>query len=229
MLPAAWVIPLPKNYPLVKGAQFSNIISACDILEMSSLESGQWLALSAGNSTVAAIVLQFARRKGIRTLAIVRRARSDFDLRSIGAEVVLETHTLEKDLHETVRDITEGRSIDSIIDCVGGPNLAHLIRCASRGAQVIIYGGFSSEQFSLHNFDLLLKVLDIRSYAYRYFFDPPAPEDLPQLWALAEQTAGEDFKVPEGGLYSLDDFRLAVQGTLERPEQGKRFFAMSDG
>jgi NADPH:quinone reductase len=227
-LPAEWLIPLPSGYPAVKAAQFANIITAWDLFEMSHVVENQWLIVTAANSAVATMVLQLAQRKGVRVVCIVRRAQADFDLRALGANAVIQLDTLEGGIDEAVKRVTDGRGADAIIDCVGGPQLGDLIRSVARGAQVIVYGGLSAERFELHAFDLLMNVVDIRTYAYRYFFAPPSSEDLPWLHRIVEASAADDFKVRVGGLHKLEDFRQAITETIERPEYGKRFFSISE-
>ncbi len=226
-VPTEWLFRLPAGYPAVKAAQFSNIITAWDLLEMSRVGDNQWLVVTAANSTVAAMVLQFAKRRGVRTICIVRRVQADYDLRALGATAVIAVATLEGNLGEAIRRVTNGAGVNAVIDCVGGLQLGELIRATALGAQVIIYGGFSAERFELHAFDVLMNVIDIRAYAYRYFFAPPASDDLGRLRQIADAAASEDFKVRVGGLHALDDFRNAITETLERPERGKHFFDMA--
>ncbi len=226
-LPAEWLFRLPAGYPAVKAAQFSNIITAWDLLEMSRVHENQWLVVTAANSAVAGMVLQFAQSKGVRAIYIVRRMQADYDLRALGANAVIELGTLEGSVGEAIMRVTDGDGVNAVIDCVGGPQLGDLIRSTALGAQVIIYGGFSAKRFELHAFDVLMNVIDIRAYAYRYFFAPPPSDDLPRLRQIAEASAADDFKVRVGGLHALEDFRNAITETIERPERGKHFFNIS--
>jgi len=227
-IPVDWLMPLPTGYPAAKAAQFANIISAWDLFEMSRASPGQWLAVTAANSTVASMVMQLADRKGVRVVCIVRRAQADFDLRAIGAAAVIELDGLQETVGEAIARITGGQGLNAVVDSVGGPLLGDLVRSCALGAQVIVYGGFDGRRFELHNFDLLMNVVDVRSYAYRYFFDPPPQQDRPWLAGIARDSAPDDFKIRIGGTHRLEDFRLAVEETLQRPEQGKRFFAMGE-
>jgi hypothetical protein len=94
------------------------------------------------------------------------------------------------------------------------------------GAQVIIYGGYSSEKFDLHNFDVLMKDSTIKSYVYRYFFTPPPAGDRQLLQEITDISGQADFKVPVAGLHPLEDFRTAIYESVNHSENGKRFFQM---
>lgn len=90
VIPEPWLMQLPSDYPIEKAAQFMNLITAWDLIEQSGVQPGQWLVLTAGNSTVAMIASQFAKRKGVKVLSLVRTARKGLDLRRLGATDVFE-------------------------------------------------------------------------------------------------------------------------------------------
>jgi NADPH:quinone reductase-like Zn-dependent oxidoreductase len=125
------------------------------------------------------------------------------------------------------QQIAGNHGVDGVIDCVGGALLGELIRCGASGGQVILYGGYRSERFELHNFDLLMKASVIKSYIYRYFFTPPQNDDAKLLREIVGIAGRPDFRVPVGGLHPLEQFRSAINETANHPERGKRFFLMS--
>lgn len=86
-IPAAWLMPLPARIAPEKSGQFFNLITAWDLLATARVNAGDWLAVTAGNSTVSVMVLQFAKAKGINVVSLVRRPRGD--LRELGAAAVL--------------------------------------------------------------------------------------------------------------------------------------------
>ena len=82
----------------------------------------------------------------------------------------------------------------------------------------------SPEQYKLHNFDVLLRGLEISSYVYRYFFYPPTPEDKAFLEEIISLTKSKSFNVPVAQVHILDDFQSAIEQTLNSPEKGKHLF-----
>lgn len=146
------------------------------------------------------------------------------DLRGLGAAEVIELAELDKGIRDPVMSITEGKGLNALADNVGGPVTGDLIRSMAFGGQVIINGGMSPERFDLHNFDVLLRGIEIRSHVYRYFFTPPKADDLQELAEIATAAGSPEFKVPVGGLNHREQFRIAVQETLEHPARGKQFF-----
>ena len=200
-VPAEWLIPLPSGYPLEKAGQLLNPITAWDLLEDSRVQPGQWVAVTAANSSVATMVVQFAQRRGVNVIPLERQPPGDSSLRT------------------RIMDLTGGQGLHGVIDCVGGRLLRELMDCLAPGGQVIIFGGMSDERLSLHNFDILLKILTIRPYIYRFFSRPPRPHDQDSLRRIIDIFGREDFRVPVGGAYLLEDFPRALQ-----PGKGKNYF-----
>jgi len=142
---------------------------------------------------------------------------------------VIELASLAQSVGDRIMEITQGQGVDGVVDCVGGPVAGELIRSLSVGGQFVIYGGFSSEKFELHNFDVLMKGSAIKSYIYRYFFIPPQKEDAKLLQEIAEISGQSELRVPVGGLHPLEDFKTAIYETAEHSERGKRFFQLRSG
>lgn len=221
---AADVVVLPSDYPLEKAAQFLNQITAWDLLDRANVQPGQFIALTGGNSTVATMVTQFARQRGVRSISIVRKPQQD--LRALGADAVLEHgDALLPNLDALLRG-SDG--LHAVIDCVGGSLLSALVQRLALGGRAIIYGGYDTAKFELHNFDVLMRDVTIQAYIYRFFFEAPAASDRPLLQQIIDATAGDDFVVPLGSLHALADFRTALDATLATPERGKRFLTFSD-
>lgn len=223
-VPAEYLIPLPPDMPAEKAGQLMNPITAWDLVAESGVQAGQWLAVTAGYSTISTLVLQFARRRGIRTLAIVRRVHPELDLHELGAEAVIDLS--REDLRAEVVAVTGGAGLHGVVDNVGGPATGTLIRSLAFGGRVVINGGMSEDSFTLHNFDLLLNGVTLRPIVYRYFFGPPPPGDAAMLRELAEVFARPEIRVPLGGVHPLDDAERAIVESWARPGNGKRIFRM---
>lgn len=225
-IPAEWLIPLPADYPVERAGQMVNPITAWDLLTDSRVRPGQWLAVTAGYSSISTMVMQFAQRRGINVIALVRRSHQSFDLKTLGASAILDLSDLKASIREAVMDITGGAGLNGIIDNVGGPVSGELIRTLALGGQMVINGGMSAERFELHNFDVLLSGVEIRASIYRYFFSPPAEADRPVLREIIDIFGQPGFHVPVGGLHALTEFKLAVANSLDRADLGKQIFRM---
>jgi NADPH2:quinone reductase len=226
-VPAEWLIPLPAGFAVEKGAQLFNLITAWDLLNDSRVAAGGWLAVTAGYSAVATMVLQFAKQRGIRVVPIVRREYEHLDLRALGATEVIDLSQSSETVHDRIQRVTQHHGIDGLVDNVGGPVTGELIRALAFGGQVVINGGMSPARFELHNFDILLKGVAIKAHVYRYFFKPPEVGDAELLRQVVLASGRADFMVPVGGVHSLEDFGSALERSMSDPSRGKRLLRMS--
>jgi NADPH:quinone reductase len=229
-LPEAWAIPLPSDYPLEKAAQMVNFVTARDLIDLSGAVAGDWIVVTAGNSTVSTMVAQMARAQDVRVVSIVRRplALANGESAALGASVVIDLSSLDVPIGERLAQITHGKGPRAIIDGVGGPMTGDLVRSLVFGGKLVVYGGFSQERFSLHNFDVLMRGVKIEPYLYRYFFEPPKPEERDWLEDIVRSTKPETFRIRSAGSHSVDDFERAIRESFERPEAGKRFLAFGE-
>jgi NADPH2:quinone reductase len=228
VVPERWLFRLPDDYPVELGAQLVNVHTAWDMLERSSAKPGDTIVLTAGSSAVATMALQLARRRDLHVISIVRSAPPGLDLRGWGADEVIELSKLSRPIGEQIAELTHGKGANAIIDCVGGTLGGDLVRSLALGGRAIIYGGYSPEPMAIHAFDLILKASSLESYAYRYFFDPPRPEDATFLHEALAASSTPPLKTRIAGRHRLDDWRAAVDATLREPERGKRLLWMKD-
>jgi len=211
-IPEEWLIPLPASFPPEKAAQMMPLITAWDVLENSRATAGEWIAVTAANSANALLIMQLAILKSIRVIALVRRLPS-LDLHDFGAEVIIDLSLDGASIPDRIRGITGSRGVSAILDAVGGPLLADLVRNASFGAKIIMYGGLSEQTFELHNNDIYLNGLTIEPYIYRHFFTPPAPEENTTLQKIIAIAGDPSFIAPISGQYRLDQYETAVKAS----------------
>ena len=114
-VPAEWLVPLPSNYPIEKAGQLVNPITAWDLLDQSRVQPGEWLAVTAGHSTLATLVLQFAKLKKVNVISIVRRRKKHLALNALGASAVVEISSLSENVGQRVMEITENRGVNGVI------------------------------------------------------------------------------------------------------------------
>src|SRR5260370_16646967 len=70
-VPAEWLMPLPTGFPLEKGCQFFNLITAQDLVRDSQVAPGQWLALTTGHSPPSIIPLPFPTPRSATLISLI--------------------------------------------------------------------------------------------------------------------------------------------------------------
>jgi len=222
------LIPLPDDYPVERAAQLMPAITARDVLTASEVGPGQWLAVTAGHSLVSGLVIQMARRRGVRVLAIVRRRIEGRDLTALGAEAVIALADLIVPLAQAVRAATDGQDLGGVVDAVGGEILTQLLDALGFKGRAVVVGAYDLRPFQAGALKVLMDLQEIRSYVYRYFFDPPAPEDADYLASILAELADPEIEVRIAGRWTLDDHRRALEETTFRPEAGKHVLVFDD-
>lgn len=218
----AWLVPLPDDYPIDRAAQFMPAVTARDLLEASEVEAGQWLAVTAGHSLVSTLLIQMARRRGVRVVAIVRRAVESRDLTALGAEAVVELSTLDMPLADAVRGATDGDNLAGVVDAVGGTVLTQLLEVLGFNGRAVIVGAYDPAPFQANALKLLMDVQVIRPYIYRYFFDAPTAADAEWLKSVLDELADPATEVLIAGRRPIEAYREALEQTMRAPERGKQ-------
>lgn len=104
---------------------------------------GDWLIQNAANSSCGRYVIRLARRKGLRTVNVVRRAHMIDELRELGGEVVLVDGD---DLADRVRRAVDGAPIRLGIDAVAGAATQRIAECLAADSPLISYGAMSQQR-----------------------------------------------------------------------------------
>ncbi len=134
------LMPIPVTLSWAEAAAFPNVfITAHDALVTNGeFRSGQSVLVNAATGGVGLAAIQLAAQLGAsRVIGTSRSAEKLARLREYGATHVIDAS--QPDMGQAVRDATDGRGVDVIIDSVGGSVFdANLKSMAVRGRLVII-------------------------------------------------------------------------------------------
>lgn len=211
VVPVDQLIPLPEHFPIEKACQLSlNPVTAYGLLEEAKLSSHDWLAITAGNSSIATLLLQLAKRRKINTLLLVRKVNETEkeDLLRLGADAVLEVGA--DDLLENIHRLTASKGINCVMDAVGGSTITKLLPAIAQGGIILSYGILSPENVSFHYADLIFKNLTIKGFGIDHWLQSLSKETKEAMYtSLMETMLLPDFTMPVGKHFALHDFRSA--------------------
>jgi NADPH:quinone reductase-like Zn-dependent oxidoreductase len=124
-----------------------------------SLQPGDWIAQTLGNSAVGQYVTVLAHRAGVRTLSVVRR--DDGKLRKLGGDIVLADGP---DLAERAAATLGGASPRLVLDGVGGTKPGELTGLLDAGGTVVSYASQAGESPVIPLPDLIYRGISLRSF-----------------------------------------------------------------
>jgi NADPH:quinone reductase-like Zn-dependent oxidoreductase len=112
------------------------------------VQRSDWVVVQAAASSISIAVIQLAKRAGASVIAV---ASSDEKLAiagELGADVLVHNND---DVPAAVRDCTDGRGADLVLDHVGTATWASSLACLALGGRLVVLGNTSGDQavFSL--------------------------------------------------------------------------------
>ncbi|KAK9795841.1 hypothetical protein WJX73_000478 [Symbiochloris irregularis] len=146
-LPEEDLLPVPDSVSDAAAAQlWVNPMTAVLMLDYLAVPEGEWLIQTAAGSVLGRILLALAKKRGIRTINVVRRSAAKAQLQSLGADEVIATDA--EDIEQRVHQITGGKGAWGAVDAVAGDTTGKLVRSIRAGGTVLVYGILSSDTFT---------------------------------------------------------------------------------
>jgi NADPH:quinone reductase-like Zn-dependent oxidoreductase len=215
---------VPDAVPDEAAAQlFVNPLTAWWMLDALGLGDGDWLLQTGATSQVGRLVIQLTRRRGIRTVNLVRREDARDELTALGAEevIVTEAGSDAKTVRKRIIALTDG-GVQGAVDCVAGAVGTLAANCLGDGATMLVYGGLSGEPLALGAGPLIFRRAAVRGFwRTRQFEVLPRDETRTALDHLALLIADGDLVLPVEATYDLADVREAVAHSRASGRSGK--------
>jgi NADPH:quinone reductase-like Zn-dependent oxidoreductase len=147
--PAANVIALPAGIGFVEGAAFPlTFLTAWHMLvTRAAVKPGEEVLVLAAGSGVGQAAIQVARLHGAKVLATAGTEEKLARARALGAEAVVNHHT--DDLPKRIRELTDGRGVDIVVEHVGQATWERSLRCLARAGRLVTCGATTGHQASV--------------------------------------------------------------------------------
>src|SRR5580658_3026287 len=218
-VPAERVLPLPDGMSFEAGAAAPlNYLTALFVLDRRAhAQPGDTLLVHGAAGGVGTAAIQLGRALGLRTIAVVSdEAKQDFALRCGAHHAVLSDGWLA-----AVRDLTGERTVDIVIDPVGGDRMTDSLRSLAPEGRVVVVG-FSEGEIPIVKVNrLLLGNTGVLGAASREFFGQQ-PATVAGLWAqLSKLRRAGTLPDPPVQPFPFAEARSALRAIADRKAQGK--------
>ncbi|MCW9036167.1 MAG: zinc-dependent alcohol dehydrogenase family protein [Rhodospirillales bacterium] len=219
--PAEAFIPLPDGADVLQLSMLTvNPITAYLLLKnFADLKEGDWVVQSAANSAVGGYLIQLAKKRGIKTINIVRRENGVQELLDLGADHVLVDGP---DLVEQIGAITSGAPLSLAIDAVGGETFSKMVDTLTYGGTIVCYGALSMTEPSLSSRAVIFNDVKVRGFWLSKWFETATPADKQAAFGeIIGLVASGTLKAKVSQTFSLDQIKDAVTAAAESGRDGK--------
>jgi putative PIG3 family NAD(P)H quinone oxidoreductase len=153
-IPSGQLMPLPSNLSYTEGAAIPEaaLTAWTNLVAEGGLEKGESVLISGATGGMGSFAVQLARELGARVIASGRDRDRLEQLRGYGVEEIC---LAGPHLAQQVREATNGRGVDLVVDFVGGSELpGHVASLRERGRLVLV--GLLAGSKADVRFDLVL-------------------------------------------------------------------------
>lgn len=183
------------------------------------LKPGDWVIQNAANSGVGRLVATFARRRGLRTINLVRRESLFPELRALGADVCLVDGP---DLFEQVEAATGGAPVRLGIDAVGGEATLRMGRCIAESGFVCNYGVMSDQEPVFGYSELIFRDVSLVGLMLGRALARRTRQEVEALYGeLAAMLRRGEFHVPVEHIYPIEEMAEALRHAQRAAHNGK--------
>lgn len=215
------VIPVSENFSSLAGASLpiNYGTSYYALKRRANAQSGESLLVLGASGGIGTASIQLAKVMGLRTICAVGSEDKSEYVKSLGGDEIVRYDQV--DLKETVKELTDGKGVDIVIDPVGGEVSEKALRATAFNGRLLVIG-FANGQIPKISLNLtLVKGVSIVGVWWgRWTNTSPheTAEDFKELVSYVEN--GQLDIVPKNN-YKIEETSIALENFLTRKNIGK--------
>ncbi len=191
--PAAQCLPIPKGLSALQAASLPETFFTVwsNVFDRARLVDGESLLVQGGTSGIGVTALQVASALGHRVFATAGSDEKARACEALGAERGINYKT--EDFATVVKQLTDGKGVDVILDMVGGDYVAREISCLADDGRIGLIALQGGSKANINLGQILLRRLTISGSTLRprpvAFKAAIAKNLLQRVWPLLESGA----------------------------------------
>jgi putative PIG3 family NAD(P)H quinone oxidoreductase len=189
-VPEGQCLPIPGNLSLVEAAGLPETFFTVwtNVFDRGALASGETFLVHGGSSGIGTTAIQLAKARGATVFATAGSREKCTACEELGADIAVNYR--EQDFVEVLKDATDGRGVDVILDMVGGDYVARNADLAALHGRVVIIATLGGKTSDIELMPILMKCLVITGSVLRPRTDAEkaaiAASLLKHAWPLIE-------------------------------------------
>ncbi|MCH6255320.1 2-enoyl thioester reductase domain-containing protein [Puniceicoccaceae bacterium K14] len=214
----------PQDLSLEQAAMaWVNPATAWKLLhDFADLKPGDWIIQNAATSAVGKLVIQIAKAKEIKTINLIRDAKRSEQLKSLGADIVLEDN---KDAAKEVLAQLGSPIAKLALNSVGAVSSYSMIKALADHSSLVTFGAMDRELAPFPTRYLIFNDIRLRGFWVSKFYKETSRETIEELHdKLYSFMSEHKISVEVGQSYSLSQFRDAIAHANKTGKTGKVLF-----
>jgi putative PIG3 family NAD(P)H quinone oxidoreductase len=166
-VPAPQCLPVPKGLSLVEAASLPEAFFTVwsNVFERAALHTGETLLVQGGTSGIGVTAIQMARAFGHRVFATAGSAEKCAACVALGAERAI-NYKIE-DFVEAVKNSTDGKGVNVILDMVGGDYVARELKALADDGRIVFIAYLGGSKATVDLGEILRRRLTLTGSALR--------------------------------------------------------------
>ena len=213
------VFPLPDSMSFEQGAALPmNYLTAQFALGelRGRVREGETVLVHGAAGGVGTAAIQVAKGYGARVIAVVSTEEKAAVAKDAGADEAV----LVDGFLAAVKELTDGRGVDVVVDVVGGDLMTDSLRSLAPLGRVLVLGFTAGAIPEVKVNRLLLNNIDVRGVGWGAYA-MVRPGFMREQWDEITPMMGDSVQPPVGRTYPLEDVRTALTDMAERRATGK--------
>ena len=165
--PAVQCLPIPKGLTLEQAASLPETFFTVwvNVFERGGLKGDETLLVQGGSSGIGVTAIQMARALGHRVFVTAGSAEKCAACEKLGATRAINYR--EEDFVAVIKQVTDGRGVDVILDMVGGDYVPRELACLATDGRLSLIAFLGGTKTSLDLSDILRRRLTITGSTLR--------------------------------------------------------------
>ena len=215
------VIPVSEKVDSMAGASLPINYGTCyyALKRRANIKEGETLLVLGASGGIGTATIQLAKIMGVKTICAVGSNEKAEYVKSLGADEIIRYDQI--DLKETVKDLTNGKGVDVVMDPVGGNITEQALRATAWNGRLLVVGftDWNIPKIPL-NLTLVKGVSIVGVWWGRWTTTSPqeTAEDFSELLSFIEK--GE-LDIKPNNVHTIEETPLALENFRSRKNIGK--------
>ncbi len=215
------VIPVNKEFDALAGASLPiNYGTAYYALKRrAAAKSGEILLVLGASGGIGTASIQLAKIMGLKIISAVGSEEKADYVKSLGSHEIIRYDQV--DLKEAVKDLTDGKGVDIVIDPVGGSATEQALRATAFNGRLLVIGFANGEIPKVSLILTLVKGVSIVGVWWGRWTNTSPNETAEDFQELVSYVNEGKLNIVPKNIFKLEETYLALENFLSRKNIGK--------